>query len=62
MEELRTALTPVLGYLDFLVESDAQHPSADQLHWIDPLERQLQRLHEVSGELIELCGTWRSRK
>jgi signal transduction histidine kinase len=57
--ELRNALTPTLGYLDLVLQSDQKNRSAAQLQWIDSIERQLQNLQGLSEELIEACSQWR---
>jgi signal transduction histidine kinase len=59
-EELRTALTPVLGYLDLMLDADFEHGSAQQLQWIGSVERQLHSLRSLSEELIEFCGEYRN--
>lgn len=59
-EELRTALTPVLGYLDLMLDAGVERDTAQQLHWIGSVERQLHCLRSLSEELIEFCGEWRN--
>lgn len=58
--ELRTALTPVLGYLDLILEAEAEGVTVQHLHWVSPIERQLYNLLSLSEELIEFCETWRN--
>jgi signal transduction histidine kinase len=59
-EELRTALTPVLGYLDLMLDSDVERNTTQQLQWIGSVERQLHSLRSLSEELIEFCGEYRN--
>ena len=58
--DLRTALTPVLGYLDLILEAGAERPTEQQLRWIGSVERQLRATLNLSGELVELCEGWRA--
>jgi signal transduction histidine kinase len=59
-EELRTALTPVLGYLDLMLDADFERGTTQQLQWIGSVERQLHSLRNLSAELIEFCGEYRN--
>jgi signal transduction histidine kinase len=59
-EELRTALTPVLGYLDLMLDEDVERATEQQLQWIGSVERQLYSLRSLSDELIEFFGEWRN--
>jgi hypothetical protein len=59
-EELRTALTPVLGYLDLMLDADIERATEQQLQWIGSVERQLYSLRNLSDELIEYFGEWRN--
>lgn len=59
-EELRTALTPVLGYLDLMLDADVERGTTQQLQWIGSVERQLHSLRSLSEELIEFCGEYRN--
>jgi signal transduction histidine kinase len=59
-EELRTALTPVLGYLDLMLDEDVERATEQQLQWIRSVERQLYSLRSLSDELIEFFGEWRN--
>jgi signal transduction histidine kinase len=59
-EELRTAITPVLGYLDLMLDLDFERGTTQRLQWIDSVERQLHSLRNLSEELIEFCGEWRN--
>jgi signal transduction histidine kinase len=58
--ELRTALTPVLGYIDLILEAETEGATVHHLHWVGPIERQLHNLRRLSDELIDLCETWRN--
>ena len=55
-EELRTTLTPVLGYLDLMLDAEVERATEQQLQWIGSVERQLYSLRSLSDELIEFCG------
>jgi hypothetical protein len=59
-EELRTALTPELGYLDLMLDADVERGTAQQLQWIGSVERRLHSLRSLSDELIEFCGEYRN--
>jgi hypothetical protein len=59
-EELRTTLTPVLGYLDLMLDTEVERATEQQLQWIGSVERQLYSLRSLSDELIEFFGEWRN--
>jgi hypothetical protein len=59
-EELRTTLTPVLGYLDLMLDAEVERATEQQLQWIGSVERQLYSLRSLSDELIEFFGEWRN--
>jgi hypothetical protein len=57
---LRTTLTPVLGYLDLMLDAEVERATEQQLQWIGSVERQLYSLRSLSDELIEFFGEWRN--
>jgi signal transduction histidine kinase len=59
MEELRTSVTPVLGYLELLAEDDPDALSEEQLGWIGTVEMRLASLQLLSDELSEVCARLR---
>lgn len=59
-EELRTALTPVLGYLDLILDADLERATEQQLRWIGSVERHLHNMRSLSDELIEFFEEWRN--
>jgi signal transduction histidine kinase len=58
-EELRTSVTPVLGYLELLAEDDPEALSEEQLGWIGTVEMRLASLQLLSDELSAVCARLR---
>jgi hypothetical protein len=59
MEELRTSVTPVLGYLELLAEDDPDALSEEQLGWIGTVEMRLASVQLLSDELSAVCARLR---
>ncbi len=58
--ELRSAMTPVLGYLELLADEGAV-PTEEQLLWIAALEDRVGSLQDLSRELASACTELRER-
>lgn len=58
--ELRNAVTPIIGYLDLILESDPDALSETQLCWVDVIERRAETLEGLSRELRALCAKLRA--
>ncbi|HEX6117270.1 MAG TPA: hypothetical protein VFY99_09225 [Solirubrobacterales bacterium] len=58
--ELRTSVTPVVGYLELLAESDGARIPEEQLRWIETIERRLGSIGELREELLAYCSSLRA--
>ena len=57
--ELRNAVTPIIGYLDLILESGRDALSETQLGWVGVIERRAEALEELTRELRALCAELR---
>jgi hypothetical protein len=59
--ELRTSVTPVIGYLELLAEAGV-HLAEEELRWIATIERRLCAIAELSDELLAMCVRARDQR
>ena len=59
--ELRTSVTPVIGYLELLAGGGVVL-AEEQLRWITTIERRLGAIAELSDELLDMCARVRDSK
>jgi hypothetical protein len=59
LTELRSAVTPVLGYLELLAEDAPERPSDEHLRWIGIVEERLASLEAASREVAAACAELR---
>jgi signal transduction histidine kinase len=57
--ELRNTVTPIIGYLDLILESDREALSETQLGWVEVIERRAEVLEGLSRDLRALCAELR---
>jgi hypothetical protein len=57
--ELRNTVTPVMGYLDLLLEAESSPLPEARLQWTRRIEHRLEDLRRVTEELIETCARLR---
>jgi hypothetical protein len=60
LTELRSAVTPVLGYLELLAEDAPERPSDEHLRWIGIVEERLASLEAASREVAVACAKLRA--
>jgi len=58
--ELRTSVTPVIGYLE-LLGGGVDLVAEEQLRWLETIERRLGAIEELSDELLAMCAKFRER-
>lgn len=57
--EMRSTVTPVIGYLE-LISQETRPISADQhLHWINTIERRLEAIQELNDQIARTCAVLR---
>jgi hypothetical protein len=57
--EMRSMVTPVIGYLE-LISQDGRPISADQhLRWIDTIEKRLEAIGELNNQIARTCAVLR---
>ena len=57
--EMRSMVTPVIGYLE-LISQEGEPMSADRhLRWIDTIEKRLEALHDLSDQIARTCAILR---
>ena len=57
--EMRSMVTPVIGYLE-LISQEAEPMSADRhLRWIDVIERRLEAIQELNDQIARTCSILR---
>ena len=59
LSELRSTLTPVLGYLELIADDDPETLSEEQLRWVAAVEQRLEGLEDTSRQLISACAELR---
>jgi hypothetical protein len=53
--EMRTAVTPVIGYLELISEGDVSAAPDRHLDWIATIERRLEAIHELNDQIARIC-------
>jgi hypothetical protein len=57
--EMRSMVTPVIGYLE-LISQDGEPMSADRhLRWIDTIEKRLEAMKELNDQIARTCAILR---
>jgi signal transduction histidine kinase len=57
--EMRTMVTPVIGYLE-LISQERRPISADQhLHWIETIEKRLEAIQGLNDQIARTCAVLR---
>ncbi len=55
-------VTPVIGYLE-LISSEDEPMSADRhLSWIETIEKRLEAIQELNGQIARTCGGPQGRR
>ena len=57
--ELRTSVTPVVGYLELLAAGDGARDADEQLRWIETIEWRLGSIGDLSEEMLAFCSRMR---
>ena len=57
--EMRSMVTPVIGYME-LISEDGEPMSADRhLRWIDTIEKRLEAIQELNDQIARTCAILR---
>jgi len=57
--EMRSMVTPVIGYLE-LISQEVEPMSADRhLRWLDTIEKRLEAMRELNDQIARTCATLR---
>ena len=57
--EMRSMVTPVIGYLELMSQEDEPMSADRHLRWIDTIERRLEAIHELNGQIARTCAILR---
>jgi hypothetical protein len=57
--EMRTMVTPVIGYLELMSQEDEPMSADRHLRWIDTIERRLEAIGELNGQIARTCAVLR---
>jgi hypothetical protein len=54
--EMRTAVTPVIGYLELISEGGVSVAPDRHLSWIATIERRLEAMRELNDQIARMCA------
>jgi len=57
--EMRTVVTPVIGYLELISQEDEPMSSDHHLRWIDTIEKRLEAIGELNDQIARTCAVLR---
>ena len=57
--EMRGAVTPVIGYLELISDEGQAVPTDQHLDWIAAIERRLEAMQELNGQIAQICAVLR---
>jgi hypothetical protein len=57
--EMRTVVTPVIGYLELISQEEAPISSDRHLSWIDTIEKRLEAIQELNDQIARTCAVLR---
>lgn len=57
--EMRTMVTPVIGYLELMSQEDEPMSADQRLSWIETIEKRLEAIQELNGQIARTCAVLR---
>jgi hypothetical protein len=57
--EMRSMVTPVIGYLELISQEEAPMSADRHLRWIDTIEKRLEAIHELNDQIARTCAVLR---
>ena len=57
--EMRTVVTPVIGYLELISQEDEPMSADRHLRWIDTIEKRLEAIQELNDQIARTCAVLR---
>jgi hypothetical protein len=57
--EMRTVVTPVIGYLELISQEDEPMSADRHLRWIDTIEKRLGAIQELNDQIARTCAVLR---
>ncbi len=57
--EMRTVVTPVIGYLELISQEDEPMSADRHLPWINTIEKRLEAIQELNGQIARTCAVLR---
>jgi signal transduction histidine kinase len=57
--EMRTVVTPVIGYLELIAQEDEPMSADRHLRWIDTIEKRLEAMQELNDQIARTCAVLR---
>jgi hypothetical protein len=57
--EMRSMVTPVIGYLELISQEDEPMSADRHLRWIDTIEKRLEAIGELNDQIARTCAVLR---
>jgi hypothetical protein len=57
--EMRSMVTPVIGYLELIAQEDEPMTSDRHLNWISTIEKRLEAIQELNDQIARTCAVIR---
>jgi hypothetical protein len=57
--EMRSVVTPVIGYLELISQEDAPMSADRHLRWIETIEKRLEAIQELNDQISRTCAILR---
>ena len=57
--EMRSMVTPVIGYLELISQEETPISSDRHLRWIDTIEKRLEAIQELNDQIARTCAVLR---
>jgi len=54
--EMRTVVTPVIGYLELISQEDEPMSADRHLRWIETIEKRLEAIQELNDQIARTCA------
>ena len=57
--EMRSVVTPVIGYLELISQEDEPMSADRHLRWIETIEKRLEAIQELNDQIARACAILR---